>query len=259
MSGADADGGCDVSRETALPSPPAAATSLFREERLQLAQRYAEALAGPGVVRGLIGPREVGRLWERHLLNCAALGELLPENATVADVGSGAGLPGLVLAIARPDLRITLVEPLLRRTTFLEEVVDELTLPNVELVRARAEALHGERSFDVVTSRAVAPLGRLLEWSMPLVSAGGSLVAMKGSSVEGEIQDAAATLTALGCHTPIVRRCGAEVLDPPTLAVVVSWADPERVSWQAAAGRGDDGGQRGRSGRPGRERSRRRR
>ena len=128
----------------------------------------------PGVVRGLIGPREAPRLWERHLLNCAVLADALPEDADVCDIGTGAGLPGLVLAIRRPDLRVTLVEPLLRRTTFLDEVVPSSALDHVEVVRGRAEELHGQREFSVVTSRAVAPLGRLLDWSMPLVRQGGA-------------------------------------------------------------------------------------
>ena len=142
---------------------------MFASDRLPLAVAYADLLATEGVVRGLIGPREAPRLWDRHLLNCAVLGEAVPQDATVCDIGSGAGLPGLVLAIARPDLRVTLVEPLLRRTTFLEEVVSALSLPHVEVVRGRADDLHGVRTFDVVTSRAVAPLERLLQWSMPLV------------------------------------------------------------------------------------------
>ncbi len=150
----------DVSRET--PPVPESARGVFTVQRLPLAERYAELLATDGVVRGLIGPREAPRLWERHLLNCAALAEVLPDGATVCDLGSGAGLPGLVVAIARPDLSVTLVEPLLRRTTFLEEVAAELGLESVEVVRGRAEELHGQRTFDVVTSRAVAPLERLL-------------------------------------------------------------------------------------------------
>ena len=152
-------------------------------------------------VRGLIGPREAPRLWDRHLLNCAVLAEVMPERRDVCDIGSGAGLPGLVLAIARPDLTVTLVEPLLRRTTFLEEVVAELGLDSVEVVRGRAEELHGQRTFDVVTSRAVAPLERLLRWSMPLVAPRGALVAMKGSSVDEEIE-AARGHAAASCGVP---------------------------------------------------------
>lgn len=217
----------DVSRET--PPTPDAARGVFAPDRLPLAERYAELLATDGTLRGLIGPREVGRLWERHLFNSAAMAEVLPRDATVADIGSGAGLPGLVLAIARPDLRITLVEPLLRRTTFLSEVVEELGLDNVEVVRGRAEALHGQRRFDVVTSRAVAPLPRLLEWSMPLVAPHGALVAMKGSSVDQEIEDASAVLETLGAARPERLEVGAESATSPATLVRVSWADPAQV------------------------------
>lgn len=203
-------------------------------ERLPLAERYAALLAGDGVVRGLIGPREAPRLWDRHLLNCAVLHELIPPDSTVGDIGSGAGLPGLVLAIARPDVRVTLVEPLLRRTSFLEEAVSALGLDNVEVVRARADALHGERRFDIVTSRAVAPLDRLLGWSMPLVAAHGALVAMKGSSVRDEIEAAEPVLRELGCAPPEVVVLGEGVLSSTTVAVRVPWADPTQVSWPLA-------------------------
>jgi 16S rRNA (guanine527-N7)-methyltransferase len=224
----------DVSRET--PSVPDAARRVFRVDRLPLAERYAELLATAGVERGLIGPRETPRLWDRHLLNCAVLGRLIDEGASVADIGSGAGLPGLVLAVARPDLSLTLVEPLLRRTTFLAEVANELGLENVEVVRGRADALHGRRSFDVVTSRAVAPLGRLLEWSMPLVSQGGAVVAMKGSSVEEEIAEAAEVLERLGCAEPTVTVIGADASISTTVAVRVAWADPTTVSLPSVPG-----------------------
>lgn len=191
---------------------------------LPLAERFATWLAGDGVLRGLIGPREVPRLWERHLVNCAVLGEVLPHGASVVDIGSGAGLPGVVLAIARPDLDVTLVEPLLRRTSFLDEVVADLGLPRCEVRRARAEELHGSETFDVVTSRAVAPLTRLLGWSMPLVAPGGALVAMKGSRADEEISQASAQLRRFGCDVPEVLRVGAEPpasLDPPTTVVRV--------------------------------------
>lgn len=234
----------DVSRET--PSAPDVARRVFPVQRLILAERYAELLATEGTLRGLIGPREVPRLWDRHLLNCAVLGEWIPHASEVCDVGSGAGLPGLVLAIARPDLFITLVEPLLRRSTFLEEVVADLALSRVEVVRARAEALHGERRFAVVTSRAVAPLDRLLTWSMPLVEPEGALVAMKGSSVADEIRVAAPILKRLGCAPPETRVLGAGVLDSTTLAVRVSWSDPARVSWPLAAAPTRVSGSRGR-------------
>ncbi len=222
-----------VSRET--PSAPESARRVFASDRMPLAERYAELLATDGVVRGLIGPREAPRLWDRHLVNCALLADLVPGESSVCDIGSGAGLPGVVLAIARPDLQVTLVEPLLRRTTFLEEVVSELGLAQVEVVRGRAEALHGKRRFDVVTSRAVAPLGRLLDWSMPLVAPTGALVAMKGSSVAEEIEAARGELARWGCAEPEVRVLGEGVVESTTLALRVAWADPSRVSWPLAA------------------------
>jgi 16S rRNA (guanine527-N7)-methyltransferase len=224
----------NVSRET--PSTPEAAGRAFPSARLPLAERFAELLATDGVLRGLIGPREAPRLWERHLLNCAALGEAIPEGSSVCDVGSGAGLPGLVLAIARPDLEVELVEPLLRRTTFLTEAVADLGLDNVTVTRGRAEVVHGARRFQVVTSRAVAPLARLLEWSMPLVAADGALVAMKGSSVGEEIEAASETLSRLGCAAPEVLELGDSFLSSTARVVRVSWADPARVSWPPVTG-----------------------
>ena len=222
----------DVSRET--PSAPPAARGVFASDRLALAERYTELLATEGVVRGLIGPREAPRLWERHVLNSAVLGEVVPHGSSVCDIGTGAGLPGLVLAIARPDLAVTLVEPLLRRTTFLDEVVDELGLAHVTVVRGRAEELHGSTTFDVVTSRAVAPLERLLGWSMPLVSPTGATVAMKGRSVRDEIAEARGFLSTWRCGEPEVFEVGAELLDPPTTVVRVPWADPARIGWPLA-------------------------
>lgn len=221
----------DVSRETPSVPPvtPEPARRVFSSDRLSVMEAYAASLATDGVIRGLIGPREAPRLWERHLLNCAVLGEVISEGAKVCDIGSGAGLPGVVLAIARPDLAMTLVEPLLRRSTYLTEVSEELGLSNVEVVRARAEELHGKRIFDVVTSRAVAPLERLLGWSMPLVAPEGCMVAMKGSSISDEIVTAAATLSRLGCSEPEVHELGRGVISPQTFAVQVAWADPRRV------------------------------
>ena len=157
---------------TSAPPVPEPAREVFGA-RWPLASTYAEMLATDGVTRGLIGPREAPRIWERHLLNCAVLTDAVERDADVCDIGSGAGLPGLVIAIRRPDLRVTLVEPLLRRATFLSEAVERLGLERVEVVRARAEDLHGSAGFSVVTSRAVAPLPRLLAWSLPLLQPGG--------------------------------------------------------------------------------------
>ena len=196
---------------------------------LPLAERYAELLAGPGVLRGLIGPREVPRLWERHLVNCALLGRAIDRDVDVCDIGSGAGLPGVVLAICRPDLSLILVEPLLRRSTFLSEVVTELSLRNVEVVRARAEELHGQRDFAVVTSRAVAPLGRLLDWSMPLVREGGHLIAMKGVSAPAEVESSVKVLRKHGAGEVSVETHGSGLIDPPTTVVRVVADRPSRL------------------------------
>ncbi len=202
----------DVSRET--PSVPSGARGVF-SDALPTVERFADLLATDGVVRGLIGPREVPRLWDRHLVNCALLGLGIPEapgaGLTVADVGSGAGLPGLVLAICRPDLQVALVEPLLRRTTFLTEAVEHLGLGNVEVLRDRAEGLAGRRSFDVVTSRAVAPLDRLARWCLPLVAPGGRMLAMKGSSAADEVAAHGRVIDRLGGRGVVVEQYGADL------------------------------------------------
>jgi 16S rRNA (guanine527-N7)-methyltransferase len=196
----------DVSRETTVPPDPAVVAALFPPERRQLAHQYADLLTSEGVVRGLIGPREVGRLWDRHVVNSALLAPLVPQDASLADLGSGAGLPGLVVAIARPDLTVTLIEPMARRTAFLVEVVQALALDTVEVVRVRAEDWQRPERFDVVTARALAPLPRLLRWGLPLVRPGGALLAMKGSSAQEEVTAAAAELERA--------RASAEVLHP---------------------------------------------
>jgi 16S rRNA (guanine527-N7)-methyltransferase len=220
----------DVSRET--PPAPDPARGVFPSDRWALVERYVALLATAGVERGLIGPREVPRLWERHVLNCAVVTECLPPEArNVADIGSGAGLPGLPLALARPDLQVTLVEPLLRRTAFLDEVVADLGLSGVSVVRSRAEGLHGSASFDVVTSRAVAPLPRLLAWSMPLLAPAGRLLGLKGAQVREEVDRSRRELEAWETAEPVVRLAGAGVLDPPTTVLEVAWADPGRVGW----------------------------
>jgi 16S rRNA (guanine527-N7)-methyltransferase len=165
---------------------PALARTMFGD-RLPLACRYVEWLAGAGVDRGLVGPRETARLWDRHVLNCAAVGALIPPESLIIDIGSGAGLPGLVLAIARPDLRVVLVESMLRRTAFLEEVVADLGLDLVEVRRARAEEFRPERPADVVTARAIAPVDRLAGLAAPLLRPGGALLALKGANVIEEM------------------------------------------------------------------------
>jgi 16S rRNA (guanine527-N7)-methyltransferase len=198
------------------PPPSEQARELFGE-RLPIAARYADLLAGAGVERGLMGPREVPRLWDRHLVNCGLLAPELGPGDRVADVGSGAGLPGLVLAILRPDVQVTLIEPMLRRSTFLLEAVDVLGLATVTVRRDRAEDTRDlAGSFDVVTARAVAPLEKLAGWTVPLLRAGGRLLALKGASAAEELTTAAPALRALGVGEATVRSLG-PAEDPTTV------------------------------------------
>jgi 16S rRNA (guanine527-N7)-methyltransferase len=208
-------------KHPAAPEPPPAATALFGE-RLELARRYADLLAGIGVERGLLGPREVDRIWERHILNSAALAELVGQGARVVDIGSGAGLPGLPLAIARPDLRVVLVEPMLRRTDFLSEAIEALGIP-VEVIRGRAEDPEVRRraaDADAVASRAVADLGKLTGWSMPLLRPGGRMLALKGERATEEVAASSREMAALGAIGVEVVRCGVSLLSPPATVVV---------------------------------------
>lgn len=191
-------------------------------ERLPLAERFVTLLAEHGVERGLIGPREVDRLWDRHVLNSAAIAELIPDGATVVDVGSGAGLPGVPLAIARPDLRVTLLEPMARRVAWLTEVVDELGV-DVRVVRGRAEepAIRRELGHaDVVTARAVAPLAKLAGWCLPLVAPGGWLLALKGESANEELARDADQVRRAGGTDMSVVTCGTELPVPTTVVRV---------------------------------------
>lgn len=204
-----------------LPQAPEVAHAVFGEFYPEVI-RYAELLADVGVTRGLIGPREVPRLWERHLLNCAVLSEVVPEGVTVCDVGSGAGLPGIPLALVRRDLKITLLEPLLRRTNFLQEVVDLLGLDHVTVVRGRAEEVLGKLPpVHVVTARAVAPLDRLAGWGVPLLRPYGEMLALKGDTAEEEIQGARAALSKLGVLETSVLQVGEGVVDPLSTVVRV--------------------------------------
>lgn len=184
---------------------------------------YHDLLATVANERGFIGPREVPRLWDRHLLNCAVVAEAFPEASRILDIGSGAGLPGIPLALACPEQSFVLLEPLLKRSVFLDEVVQKLALDNVEVVRGRAEEGPIRRSlgtFDVVTSRAVAPLGKLAQWSLPFVRNGGQMVAMKGASVEEEITRDADIIRRAGGQKPRVLVVGAQLAEPTTVVSI---------------------------------------
>ena len=194
---------------------------------MERAVRYARILAGAGVERGLIGPREADRLWDRHLLNSAALNELLDSGDQIADIGSGAGLPGIPLALARPDLRVTLIEPLLRRSDFLREVIDVLGL-DVAVVRGRAEEQAVRQQvgeMDAVVSRAVASLDKLTRWSAPLLRSGGRMLAIKGERAASELDEHRRVMESLGVVDARVVTCGGDYLNPPVTVVTARRAE----------------------------------
>ena len=227
--------------EPDVPATPGVAATVFGP-RLATAEAYVGLLADTGISHGLIGPREAPRLWSRHVLNSAVVAPAFAEGARVADVGSGAGLPGIPLAIARPDLHIVLVEPLLRRTVWLAAAVAGLGLTNVEVHRGRAESLWGAERFGHVTARAVARTSELARITLPLLQAGGSLVALKGENVVAELDDDAALLRSLGASRWGVSRFGAGVVDPETVVLTVEVEDavavPDTVNGPRAASRG---------------------
>ena len=203
-----------------------------------LAGRYPEAAAGldqfvallssDGVTRGLIGPREVDRLWGRHVANSAVVEALIPIGASLADVGSGAGLPGIPIALVRPDIEVVLIEPLLRRSTFLSEVVALLGLGDrVTVLRGRAEEV--KVVVDVVTARAVAPLDKLARWTLPLVDVGGTVLALKGENAHTELDEALAELERLGGGSAEIVLVGADIVTPATTVVrIVKRKAPRR-------------------------------
>ena len=203
--------------------PPANAVAVFGPDSgpgsaMSLVSRFSEILATRGVQQGLIGPREAVRLWDRHLLNCAVVAELIdPTCATLVDIGSGAGLPGLVLAMMRPDLHVTLLEPMERRTRFLSECVAELALANVTVLRGRAEDT--AMRADVATARAVAPLGRLAELAIRVVRPGGMVLAIKGRTAPDELTAAAPILRRIGARSAEVVRAGQGKVIPATTVV----------------------------------------
>lgn len=219
-------------------------------ESWPVVERFHRMLAEEGVLRGLVGPREVPRLWERHLVNSAAVVPFLPDSGLIVDVGSGAGLPGVVIAAMRPDADIILLEPMERRTDWLTEVVETLGLTNVAVLRGRAE--DQDLQADVVTARAVAALDKLYGWTLPLVKGGGHLVALKGSRAADEIRDAADIGEELGGGTAEIYTAPTlDGLDPTTVVVVAKEYDvprrqPARVPRETARPRRAPGARKGR-------------
>lgn len=207
------------SEAVSIETEPQSAATLFGY-RLALARKYADLLANNSDTLGLLGPRELAKLWTRHIMNSAAIAELVTFDATVADIGSGAGLPGIPMAIALPDTHFTLIEPMERRANWLNRVVSELELANVTVLRERAEAVRG-RSFDFTTARAVAPLKNLCELCLPLTKEGGKLLAMKGQRAAEEILVLQKSTKRLGIATIEVVSCGLGIVsEPPTVVVV---------------------------------------
>lgn len=219
-------------------APPAAAEAFG--DRLDLAVRYAELLAGPGIERGLLGPREADRLWERHILNSAAVAELIEPGARIVDIGSGAGLPGLPIAIARPDVTVWLVEPMLRRTEFLSLVLEELGAGlAVEVVRGRAAdpaVRAGLAGADAAVSRAVAGLATLTGWSLPLLRPGGRMLAVKGDRATAEVAEGREEMTRMGAVDIEVVCCGDRYLERPATVVVAARGASAETRRHARAG-----------------------
>jgi 16S rRNA (guanine527-N7)-methyltransferase len=203
-----------------VAAPPADADAVLHGRR-DLRGRYADLRRGPGVERGLLGPREPDRLWSRHLLNCAVIEPLIGPGEQVLDLGSGAGLPGLVLACVRSDIQVTLVEPMARRVAFLEECVAAIGLTTVTVLRGRAEELAGQVTATTVTARAVAPLDRLVPMALPLLEPRGQLLAMKGSGAQAELVAARAALRRWPVEAADVVTCGEGVVETPTTVVRV--------------------------------------
>jgi 16S rRNA (guanine527-N7)-methyltransferase len=210
---------------------PPGAEGIFGS-RLALTERLVALLTGPGVERGLLGPRESARIWTRHVLNCAVVAELFDTGQRVVDVGSGAGLPGLPIALARPDLRLQLVEPLQRRVDFLLEAVGTLGLgEQVEVLRGRAEepaTIDAVRGADWVTARAVAPLDPLVRWCLPLAAPRGRLALIKGASAADELDRSRSALRRAGARNARAVMVGAGQVEPAVTVVTIETAETSR-------------------------------
>jgi 16S rRNA (guanine527-N7)-methyltransferase len=196
---------------------PAAAVAIYGDQ-IDQARSFAQTLANDSDELGLLGPRELDKLWSRHILNSAVVAELVRPGDKVADVGSGAGLPGIPMAIARPDAEFVLIEPMERRSSWMLEVVEDLGLKNVRILRSRAEDVT-ERDFDIVTARAVAALEKLLKMCVPLLKPGGALIALKGSKAAEEIANSKKLEKKLGISSFEILVCGEKFLSEPTSVV----------------------------------------
>jgi 16S rRNA (guanine527-N7)-methyltransferase len=205
----------DVSRET-IESEPASAARIFGLN-IDKARAYTAALVADGETLGLLGPREYPRIWTRHVLNSAVVAELVPAGKTIADVGSGAGLPGIPMALAQPEAHFTLIEPMERRSDWLKEQVEKLGLSNVSVLRARAEEV-GE-AFDIVTARAVKALPQLLQMCVPMTKHGGEIIALKGEKAQLEIDDSKRLMKKLDIQSFDIVFTGEQFLDEPTRVV----------------------------------------
>ncbi|WP_231444011.1 16S rRNA (guanine(527)-N(7))-methyltransferase RsmG [Brevibacterium zhoupengii] len=205
---------------SALEIPPAG-TEEFFGAAYPTAQRYAQHLATTGIEWGLIGPREIDRLWTRHILNCAVVAEFIDDGDVVGDVGSGAGLPGIPIALLRPEAQVVLIEPMERRVEWLKMVVDDLGLGNVRIVRARVEELVDEEMFTVVTSRAVKAMSTLIEWTHEVMGPEGRILALKGASVEAELVKTKKLLKRYRLSQPEIHIVDGGILDVPSRVVEI--------------------------------------
>lgn len=204
--------------EGSVPRGTSSKTALL--ENLEKLKIYEAILKTQADVKGLLGPRDLEIIWERHILNSLPLVELISENATLADIGSGAGLPGIPIAVARPDLKVTLIEPMARRVDFLKETVQALSITNIEVFHGRAEALFRKRKFDFVTARAVAPLKKLVKIAIPLLKPEGFLLAIKGEKANLELNEALAVINELKATSLGVVKKGAEIQSEVSIVVV---------------------------------------
>ncbi|MGA0842194.1 MAG: 16S rRNA (guanine(527)-N(7))-methyltransferase RsmG [Candidatus Nanopelagicales bacterium] len=190
------------------------------EENLEKLKAYEALLKQHGEEKGLLGPKDIQIIWERHILNSLPLMELISPNSTLADIGSGAGLPGIPLSICRPDLKITLIEPMARRAEFLKIVIKELEIQNTEVFHGRAEALFKKQKFDFVTARAVAPFKKLVKIALPLLKSDGYLLALKGAKANLELNDALEVINELQATSLGVVKTGSEIQSEVSIVVV---------------------------------------